>query len=54
MFIQLHDDDQALEDLLEKKIKKVNKRQWEDMVKKNIEKKEPDWQLQEGLVTWKK
>ena len=23
-------------------------------MKKNIERKEPDWQLQEGLVTWKK
>ena len=24
------------------------------MVKKNVERKEPDWQLHEGLVTWKK
>ena len=52
LFVRLHDDDQALEDLLEK-IKKVNKRQWEEVVKKNIEKKELGWQLQEGLVTWK-
>ena len=50
LFVRLHDDDQALEDLLEK-IKKINKRQWEEVVKKNIERKEPDWQLQEGLVT---
>ena len=35
------------------KIKKVNKQQWEEVVKKNIERKEPGWQLQEGLVTWK-
>ena len=52
LFVRLHDDDQALEDLLEK-IKKINKRQWEEVVKKNIERKEPDWQIQEGLVTWK-
>ena len=50
--VRLHDDDQALEDLLEK-IKKINRRQWEEVVKKNIERKEPDWQIQEGLVTWK-
>ena len=41
-----------LEDLLEK-IKKINKQQWEEIVKKNIEKKEPDWQLQKNLITWK-
>ena len=52
LFVRLHNDDQALEDLLEK-IKNKNKRQWEEVVKKNIEKKELDWQLQEGLVTWK-
>ena len=44
LFVRLHDDDQALEDLLEK-IKNKNKRQWEEVVKKNIEKKELDWQL---------
>ena len=42
LFVRLHNDDQALGDLLEK-IKKINKRQWEEVVKKNIEKKEPDW-----------
>ena len=52
LFVRLHDDDQALKDLLEK-IKKINRRQWEEVVKKNIERKEPDWQIQEGLVTWK-
>ena len=52
LFVRLHDDNQALEDLLEK-IKTINKRQWEEVVKKNIAKKEPDWRLQEGLVTWK-
>ena len=35
LFVWLHDNDQALEDLLEK-ITKVNKQQWEDMVKGNI------------------
>ena len=52
LFVRLHDNDQALEDILEK-IKKINKRQWEEVVKRNIERKEPDWQLSEGLVTWK-
>ena len=50
LFVRLHNDDQALEDILEK-IKKINKRQWEEVVKRNIEKKEPDWKLLENLVT---
>jgi hypothetical protein len=52
LFVQIYDDDRALDEILEK-IKKTNKRQWEDIVKKNIENKEPDWKIKDGLITWK-
>ena len=52
LFVRLHDDDQALEDIIEK-VKKVNKRQWEEVVKKGINNQEKGWRLERGLVTWK-
>jgi hypothetical protein len=39
---------------IEKQIKKINKRQWEDRVTKAIDEKEEGWKIEEGgLVTWK-
>ena len=52
LFVQLHDDDSALEEILNK-IRKINKRQWEEMVRKNVELKKEEWKIEQGLVTWK-
>ena len=35
------------------KIKKINKKQWEEGVRRNIESKTEGWKVTQGLVTWK-
>ena len=52
LFVQLHDDDSALEEILNK-IKKTNKRQWEETIRENVESKKDGWKVKQGLVTWK-
>ena len=52
LFVRLHDDDQALEDLITK-AKKINKRQWEDVVRKGTSNREKGWKESEGLALWK-
>ena len=52
LFVRLHDDNSALEEILNK-IKKINKKQWEEAVKKNVESKTEGWKVEQGLVTWK-
>ena len=52
LFVRLHDDDDALEKILDR-IRKINKKQWEEMVKKNVESKIEGWKVEQGLVTWK-
>ena len=52
LFVRLHDDDNALEEILNK-IKKTNKKQWEEGVRKNVELKTEGWKVAQGLVTWK-
>ena len=52
LFVRLHDNDQALEDIIEK-VKKINKRQWEDVVKKGTSNKDKGWKTEKGLAIWK-
>ena len=52
LFIRLHDDDSALEEILNK-IRRINKKQWEEMVRKNVELKTEGWKVERGLVMWK-
>ena len=52
LFVQLHDNDSALEEILNK-IRKINKRQWEEMVRRNVELKKEGWKVEQGLVIWK-
>ena len=52
LFVQIYDDDRALSKILEK-VKKINKRQWEDIIKEKIKEKKDGWKIVDRLVTWK-
>ena len=52
LFVRLHNDDSALEEILNK-IRKMNKKQWEETIRKNVESKMEGWKVEQGLVTWK-
>ena len=52
LFVQIYNDDRALSKILGK-VKKINKRQWEDMIKEKIKEKKDGWKVVDGLVRWK-
>ena len=41
-----------MEEILNK-IRKTNKRQWEETIKENVESRKEGWKVEQGLVTWK-
>ena len=50
LFVRIYDDDRALSKILEK-IKKIKKRQWEDMVKEKIKERKDRWKVVDRLVS---